>query len=70
MRDPVIGVNSFLHEAVAALTCLLIHGTALSRLVFLVLHVMLKNDGGRPPRQSDLDTLQALFAEALDEAES
>jgi hypothetical protein len=70
MRDTVVGIDAFLHEAVAALGVVLLDGSALRCLVFLTLQIMFKNEGGNAPRQSDLDQLQRLFSEAVDEAAS
>jgi hypothetical protein len=69
MRDPVIDNDVYFKEAVAALDCLLPTGAPLRRLVFTVIYMLFGDFVGKTIRQSDLDDLRTVFAQAVDEAE-
>jgi hypothetical protein len=70
MRDPEVGFDPYYYEAVCAIDCLLPLGSPMSRLVYSFIDAILRNFDGEAIRQSDLNRLQDIFAEAVDEAES
>jgi hypothetical protein len=70
MRDPEIEFDDYFIEAQAALDCLWESGSPASRLIYSVILRIMDFYMGDKTRQSALDQLRELFAEAVDEAES